>query len=499
MQKICELCLELDLEKSGSWDVLRHLKFCPLKVFNPSDDELTRKLSSVDVLVDGQKLVLSFRPLCDFVPVRPFVCLFFWSAVAESLCLRIMLWWQCSVYFGMIWYVFFFLSSARKLTEAETTVISACIPGNAKVQAGKCITLEIQNPYFFCVAFGLSDSEGLKWFNLWSVHTCVLCTSWGIYVLFSVDTGKGSLASDRVQVVFSMKPTVECASAKTSGFSRDELFDVKIPDGVTEVGDVAFDGCSRLLRVSIPNSVKKIGHNAFEDCSALTSVTIPDSVIKIGVNAFKDCVSLTRIIFPQSVTRIDEGAFEGCSSLTSVVIPRSVTKIDEFTFSRCKSLTNLRIPNSVREIGGAAFADCSSLTSVSIPDSVTEIDDSAFYGCSSLKNVTIGHSVTRIGPQAFEDCSSLKSVRIPYSVMQIGSYAFASCSSVTSVAIPNVQTRICAEAFRGCKGLPFFLRVKRKRYSWNRDALEKKNGAQAEKVPLLFLAMTLHERTWIMA
>ena len=140
----------------------------PLKAFNPSDDELTRKLSSVSVLVDGQKLVLSFRPLCDFVYVLQdllYVCLFFWSVVAVVFANSFMVTMQRI--FGM----FFFLSSARKLTEPETTVISACIPENAKVQAGtwnKCIIthhFEIQKLDVF--AF-----RAVRFRRFWHGSTC---------------------------------------------------------------------------------------------------------------------------------------------------------------------------------------------------------------------------------------------------------------------------------------------------------------------------------------
>jgi len=58
-----------------------------------------------------------------------------------------------------------------------------------------------------------------------------------------------------------------------------------IPDGVTSIGDSAFENSS-LSYVTIPDSVTSIGVSAFRN-TLLTSVTIPDSVLTIGMAAFR--------------------------------------------------------------------------------------------------------------------------------------------------------------------------------------------------------------------
>ena len=111
---------------------------------------------------------------------------------------------------------------------------------------------------------------------------------------------------------------------------------------VTQIGDLAFRGCSVVLSITIPDSVTSIGANAFEECTSLTSITIPDSVIRIGFWAFRDCSGLTSIIIPDSVVRIDYRAFEGCASLTSITIPDSVDRIELDAFEDCTSLEIIR-------------------------------------------------------------------------------------------------------------------------------------------------------------
>ncbi|MDE7164793.1 MAG: leucine-rich repeat protein, partial [Clostridiales bacterium] len=70
--------------------------------------------------------------------------------------------------------------------------------------------------------------------------------------------------------------------------------------------------------IVIPNGITSIGDNAFENCIGLTSIELPTSIIDIGNNAFFDCNSLTSIEIPNSVTSIGEGAFDGCISLKTV-------------------------------------------------------------------------------------------------------------------------------------------------------------------------------------
>ena len=114
-----------------------------------------------------------------------------------------------------------------------------------------------------------------------------------------------------------------------------QIREVTIIEGVTSIGNYAFDGCSNLTSITIPGSVTSIGGGAFSDCSSLTSITIPDSVTSIENYAFSNCSSLTSITIPDSVTSIGDGAFSGCSSLTEITIPDSVTSIGGSAFSGC--------------------------------------------------------------------------------------------------------------------------------------------------------------------
>ena len=82
-----------------------------------------------------------------------------------------------------------------------------------------------------------------------------------------------------------------------------------LENGVTNIGDEAFYGCTGMTSVTIPGSVTSIGEYAFERCTGLTSVNIPDSVTSIGDNAFYGCTGMTKVTIPDSVTYIGNYAF----------------------------------------------------------------------------------------------------------------------------------------------------------------------------------------------
>ena len=249
------------------------------------------------------------------------------------------------------------------------------------------------------------------------------------------------------------------------------LKNISMSESVTSIGNSAFNDCRNLTDITISANVTSIGQGAFYNCSKLASIsvneananyrsidgvlfakdgktliqypsgksaeeyTVPDGVTSIGSDAFGYCTGLTSINMPDSVTSIESWAFGYCTRLTSITIPDSVTSIGESAFFGCQNLVNVNIPNGVTAIKLQTFWECSSLTSITIPDSVTSIGESAFLGCKNLVSVNIPNGVTAIGWRTFLDCISLESITIPASVTEIGNDAFYGCSSLTSITI----------------------------------------------------------------
>ena len=187
---------------------------------------------------------------------------------------------------------------------------------------------------------------------------------------------------------------------------------------------LGYDGtCGTNVYYSYDSSTKTLhffGTGSIENNSSWNSyhediktVVIDNGVTSIGDHAFEGCTSLANITIPGSVTSIGDHAFEGCTSLTSITIPNSVTSIGDHAFEGCTSLTSITIPNSVTSIGDQAFDDCESLTSITIPNSVTCIGDFAFYDCTGLASVTIYASeLSYYGNSAFHNNASGRKIYV---------------------------------------------------------------------------------------
>lgn len=129
------------------------------------------------------------------------------------------------------------------------------------------------------------------------------------------------------------------------------LTDVTLPGHAVEFG-TAFDDTPWLKKQSRPFIVEQI---LIRYPGASGEVAIPEGVTKIGERAFNWCDALTGVTFPKNLIEIGSNAFSGCEKLTSVTIPEGVRKIGDSAFSGCKKLTGVTIPKSVTEIGRDAF------------------------------------------------------------------------------------------------------------------------------------------------
>ena len=107
---------------------------------------------------------------------------------------------------------------------------------------------------------------------------------------------------------------IQCPQAKTGVYI--------IPGSVTEIGRLAFQGCTELSSITISDSVTRIYDSAFKCCTKLTDIVIPNSVTFIGSDAFADCTNLRHIHLPKEYTHRNNGRFTDDIGLKNVVVER---------------------------------------------------------------------------------------------------------------------------------------------------------------------------------
>lgn len=168
---------------------------------------------------------------------------------------------------------------------------------------------------------------------------------------------------------------------------RDNIYTANIGDGITSIGDHAFEGCWHLVDIYIPEGVTSIGSGAFRGCDDLSEISVPDSVLYFASSAFSAMRGLVSINIPEGITGIESYTFNGCVSLTNINIPASVTYIRSNAFQNCAKLERITIPDGITTIDYYTFSGCSNLASISIPASVKYIRYDAFANCSNLTDI----------------------------------------------------------------------------------------------------------------
>lgn len=220
--------------------------------------------------------------------------------------------------------------------------------------------------------------------------------------------------------------------------------EAQVPEGVEDVGFMAFADCGSLTKVTLPESLRYIGSAAFLNCTALSDIRfrgtrarwnvvrksadwnegIPartvrckDGAVLIGHAALEDGTAedirrtAREAAIPEGVTEIGMEAFMGFEALESVAIPESVRTISCMAFKDCERLASVALPSGVRYVGEQAFAGCRSLRSLAIAEGIREIDEWAFVDCAALAEVTLPASLRGIGEYAFLNCTALSDIR----------------------------------------------------------------------------------------
>ena len=174
---------------------------------------------------------------------------------------------------------------------------------------------------------------------------------------------------------------------------KDNIKHLVVENGVTSIGNNAFMYCTNLIDADMSKalSLRSIS-TSFWGCSELNNVKLNEGLKEIGGSAFSKCTSLKSIHIPSTVTAIGSWCFQSCYGLEEVTFEDGInlTTIAEATFYDCTKLKKITIPKSVKVIkkenANGAFSGCSDLKSVIFePGSqLEEVDLGAFPNRSDL-------------------------------------------------------------------------------------------------------------------
>ena len=185
---------------------------------------------------------------------------------------------------------------------------------------------------------------------------------------------------------------------------------------------------------SVADSVKKIHMLAFAGCEKLTAVKLPNGLTTLGDGSFMSCLSLKNVELPESLMHIQSSSFYNCSALTDIKIPASVRSMGYGVFLYCSSLEKISISGDMEYIGSRVFDGCKNLKKLTVGGSQLVIDDYAFSGVYSLKELKLEDGVSSIGEGFLKDCEYLSSIHIPETVTQIDPKAFSG-SWITTLTV----------------------------------------------------------------
>ena len=292
---------------------------------------------------------------------------------------------------------------------------------------------------------------------------------------------------------------------KSCFHSGTALFEVNLPDEVTEIGDSAFYWCNAIGNLPVTKNTVKIGKYAYCKAGQIDELVIPKSVTEIGEGAFctwygKNHVGMRKFSVEEGnpVFSFDDGLLINKNTQTVLAcnpdidyqdtddkvltIPEGIQRLGDCALQSAYFVKKLELPASLKELGYEVFdgmfqneeitvaADNPAFETIDgvlynkertivyrapttkvnpkpykIEPTVTEIAAAAFAQ-SKLKAVELPEGLEVIGDHAFDN-SSLEKASIPKSVRKIGIRAFMATGFEESLTVPEGVTELPEGAF----------------------------------------------------
>ena len=174
--------------------------------------------------------------------------------------------------------------------------------------------------------------------------------------------------------------------------------------------------------VKIPEGITMIGEGCLSDNADIKNVILPESLTHIGKCAFKGCSGLNEINLPEQLTEIGGAAFSA-SGIENIVIPESVQNITLYCVETVTRRNPIPFQNNFimrRSMATGLFEDCENLSEVTINAPIKSVQIFMFRNCKNLRKVTLPGSIEYIRHHAFDGCIVLREIHFGGTKEQFG-------------------------------------------------------------------------------
>ncbi|MBQ5670999.1 MAG: leucine-rich repeat protein, partial [Oscillospiraceae bacterium] len=289
-----------------------------------------------------------------------------------------------------------------------------------------------------------------------------------------------------------------------------------VEEGITDLGDQAFYGCTKLVRLVLPEGVTTIGQYAFH-ATSLNDITLPvslksvhagvlmsggpntdihykgteaqwnaiefgennDGFTRANIHFNTTCDHDMVIEYAKTPTCLEEGNTMGkhCTVCNQVFVEKRQLPKAAHTFEfdhsgnsfykcfKCGTVLDESVP-TYGEFGNGltwnySFKNSNMIVSYNeltirgqgeMPDFTDPSETPWSMFTTDIERVVLTDGVDSVGNRAFEGCANLKNVLFS-DVVSIGDHAFDGCVNLNNMTIESPVKNIGDSAFRGCDGL----------------------------------------------
>lgn len=158
-----------------------------------------------------------------------------------------------------------------------------------------------------------------------------------------------------------------CKIIKYDGIDWDVDIPEKVADMNVSILEKTFFNNYFVETVILPETVQKIDIMSFYSCTCLKEVTIQEGVTEIGQCAFGGCSLLEKLELPESLITVEDFAFIACNCMKEFKFGKNLKSIGSNAFNGCQTLEKIIVPRGA-EIADDAFTDCPMFTEIEYYD-----------------------------------------------------------------------------------------------------------------------------------